>query len=155
MRITTLDKRIGIGVLNAAGAACVCVVVWGRLVEGAYDGLLRRLIAPPLEACLLGLLVISLGALLGIWLPRMVAQRRPRSAFLVGAVLGLEIGLIGSALWMWPDINYAISRHMAISGGTSIHHNLWCCLSLNGICILWLGIWAWVSNRRATCQDRR
>jgi hypothetical protein len=151
--MTTLDKRIGVGALNAAGIAYVCLAVLDVLTQGFYDGLLGVLFMPAFAIIFLSWIVLPMGALLGICLPHFVARRSRWSSLGVGAAIGLGVSLVVTALLLWPDIDYATSRHTVLSESSFFGRDLWCGFWLSLICIVWLGAWALVCRQRLTHEN--
>jgi hypothetical protein len=153
MSMTKLDKRIAGGALNGAGAAFVCLTVLVAVTEGLYDGLLGVLFTAAFAVLALSWIVMPMGALLGIWLSHFVARRSPRSSLGIGAGIGLGVSFVVMGLILWPDIDYATSRHTVLWESAFFRRDLWCSFWLSLICIFWVGAWAVVSNRRMTHES--
>jgi hypothetical protein len=146
--MTTLDKRIWVGALNATGVAYVCLAALDVLTQGFYDGLVAVLFMAAVAVLALSWIVLPMGALLGIWLPRFVARRSYWSSLGVGVAIGVGVSLTVTALLLWPDIDYATSRHTVLSKSAFFGRDLWCGFWLSLICIVWLGAWALVCRKR-------
>lgn len=163
-KLTSLTERMVKGAWMAMIGACLCglgchfyLVAYAWPYAHFLEKLLRAIFTPFYFALLSSWFAFPIGALLGVWLPRRVKQSKPWASFGFGFTVGAAIGTLAVLIYL-GTVDMRLTDHGVFGQRlkswemSAQYAAAYFSFAVIPISALWVGVWAWLWNRRLNME---